>query len=489
MSCDNFLGFYAYAKIIIDKLSRNIKNMHKHLRDLLGSNKLFWGIVILFVCQALFIAITSKFPMPFDESYHFALTNYYSHNISPVITSQPEELSLMGDATRLGSYLSHYALSFPLRIVQAFGGDLHMQVVALRVINILFVVAGLYLFRKFLINLTKIGWVANAAVLLFCLLPVTSYLAAHINYDNLLLVALAGLLLSAQAIITKVNSGKKATWSQLMILVSVAMLGCLVKFTFLPMAAAVGLFVIGFISVRRAWPRLMRRSVTKKPSSSMPRIKIAGAIVLFIVSSGMFMERYGGNLIAYKTLQPDCSSVQSLQTCMRYGPWARNYDLKMAAKTDTAFEGRSIPGYIINIWAPLMTKGLGYTGPNNILSKAVVMVLLVLVLLTGIGLSIAALLRRKDHLTLMLLSAAALYFLALLQRNYSEFMQFHEVVAVQGRYALPFLIPLFALGIKGLMEFKLLRSALWPSLATVAVATLVSYSHLTVPTEEYAPVV
>lgn len=409
----------------------------------LRSKTLFWLVLAIFVLYAASIAISSGTTLAFDESYHFALINHYSHNISPIITSQPAELSMMGDATRLGSYLSHYVLSFPLRIVQLLGGDTQLQFVTLRLINIAFVAAALIVFRRFVTNVTNSAGVATIAVILFCALPVTSYLAANINYDNALLLCFALLLLAAQRVIAS-GIKNELSYGQLLVFASIAMIGCLVKFTFLPIAGAITLFIFGFALTRRVKPRFAKSEL----KTVKARVRYTFIIALSLLASGLFAERYGGNVAAYGSLQPDCVAVQDLKTCLNYGPWARNYTLAQGAKSDTTFEGRSVQGYVAHLWAPMMTNGLGYTGVANGVSKSTFYVLAILMLITIIGVS--AVLFLGNRIYMMVIFASMIYFVALLQRNYSEFMQFHEAVAVQGRYALPFMVPFFAIAVIGI---------------------------------------
>jgi hypothetical protein len=418
-----------------------IKTIIQSANGVLGGKMIFVGIVGLFALSAIIIATTASFPLPFDESYHFSLIQYYSQHVSPFISQQPSELAVVGDSTRLTSYLMHYILGFPLRAIGVFSNDIGLQVVALRMFNIAFVVAALVLFRRFISNITKSGVISNAAVALYCALPVTTLLAAHINYDNLLLLCMAGLLVSGQSLL----SNREARLSRVLIFMSIALAGSLVKVTFIPIALVALLFVVVVLIRRKAWRSLFRANTANK-------YVLAGAVVLFVASAGLFVERVGGNLVSYGTPQPDCSDVQPLNVCSQYGPWARNYALEQASATDLSFEGRSIQDYFANIWVPLTIRGLGGVDSNGIvpvIPKAVLISIIGITagLVSGLFLF---LLRRKDLPLLMLVLGVSLYMIALLQRNYSEFMELHEVIGVQGRYIVPFIVPFVAAGILGI---------------------------------------
>lgn len=264
----------------------------------------FSAILVIFAISAGLIAVNSAFPLPYDERYHFALIEHYSHQLSPIITAQPAELAIVGDATRLGSYLSHYLLSLPLRFTAMFTSDVQMQITALRLINVGFVLAALVLLRIFVARLTKSGVAANLAVAVLALLPVTSLLAAHINYDNLMLLVFAGLLVSGQSIAMRIKTGGQLPVSLVSIFTATALLGCLVKFTFLPIAVVfLAVFGVSFIRAK-AW-----RQVTVK-RTAISRVVAVGSLILVAVSAGLFAERYVGNTLVYGTPQPDCDAVQ-----------------------------------------------------------------------------------------------------------------------------------------------------------------------------------
>lgn len=445
--------------------------MYTKLKSISGGWWLFKAILGLFAAQAIFIAVSSPFPMAFDENYHFSLIQYYSHSLTPIITSQPADLSLVGDATRLTSYLSHYILGFVLNGISYFTHDLAIQVIVLRFINITFVIAALVLFRLFLMRFTKSGLVSNLTIMIFCLLPVTSLLAAHINYDNAMLLCFAAVLLVAQSVLIRLNSTGTVAYRKLLLLTSLAAIGCLIKFTFLPIAAAIMVFIVLTIARKKAWHEVRLPATAKSID-----YKLVGIGVLCLVSIGLCAERYGGNIVQYHILQPDCAAVQPLNTCMQYGPWARNYELKHEAASDTAFQGRSLQGYIANLWAPLMTKGLGFIGNGQDLldpPQPVKYLLMMLVAITSIGLAIALVAYRNNSMVGLVVLAAGLYTAALLQRNYSEFMQLHELVAVQGRYIVPLLIPIIAISMKAMLETVRLKRMMQPLLVGAIIGLMV----------------
>ena len=432
------------------------KNKKLRFKSVLGSWKIFAAILVLFSISAVHVA-TSEFPLPYDEQYHMALIRFYSQQLSPFITSQPEQLSMVGDATRYGSYAAHYLLSFPLRATAYFSSDTSMQIFVLRLINISFVIGALILLRQFVVRFTHSGVQANAAVALLAALPVTSLLAAHVNYDNLALLAFSGLLIAVQQVFLQLRANGSVPIHLFLAVVTLALFGCLVKFTFLPLAVAMLLFMLLGMIRSRSLPTFNN---VRGYASKLTMVLL---VITSVTATGLFTERYIGNIVAYKSLQPDCSAVQPLKVCMHYGPWARNYNLEQMAAINTAFEGRSIAGYTANIWTPMMILGLGGVDSRGIVSDLPALVLLmikVLLVTLAAGVFGAAVMYRKNSLVLALVTGSGLYLAALLQRNYSEFMSLHEAVAVQGRYVLPLIIPLVVVGFMGLsMYVKQVRYA------------------------------
>ena len=275
------------------------RNKQVYITGVLGGRVVFGFILGMFIAFSLLIALFSDFPLPYDERYHFTLIQHYSQQLSPFITWQPAELAATGDATRYGSYLAHYALSFPLRFIALFSDDMSTQVFLLRFINVGFVIGALVLFRQFVLRLTKSGIAANGAVAFLAVLPVTSLLAAHINYDNLILLMFAGLLVMAQSIVRHIRAGNGSNVKLLFSFVAVALLGCLVKFTFLPLAAMMLAFTVTVVIRYKAWPTIGALRLGRVSLS------LIATVMLCVVASGLFVERYVGNLVTYKSLQPD----------------------------------------------------------------------------------------------------------------------------------------------------------------------------------------
>ena len=101
-------------------------------RDLAGKRDwLFIALLCLFGAETAWLSVTSRFQMAFDESYHLGLIQFFSHRLNPIVTSQTNSYNL-GAIAHNPSFLYHYLLSFPYRLLDSLGASLRVEVVSLR---------------------------------------------------------------------------------------------------------------------------------------------------------------------------------------------------------------------------------------------------------------------------------------------------------------------------------------------------------------------
>src|ERR1700689_5557788 len=125
-----------------------MKKYLNRVNVILGSKWFFWIILVVFILSAAWIALSAVYPQAFDENFHFGLIQTYSHYWLPFLSSQPPHANAYGAVARDPSYLYHYLMSFPYRLIALFIHGQTGQVIALRFINIGFFSAGLILFRR-----------------------------------------------------------------------------------------------------------------------------------------------------------------------------------------------------------------------------------------------------------------------------------------------------------------------------------------------------
>lgn len=429
-------------------------SFHRVVLRTLASNAFFWFLIVFFVFQALWLALSFSYPMLWDEYYHFGLVEYYSHHINPIISSQPQALDLYGNVERSPKYFYHYLMSFPLRFFMLFTSDQTTQVILLRIVNIGLFVGGLVVYRHLLLRIITSKAVVNLVTLVLVLLPLTSLLAAHINYDNLQFL-LTGLVLY-YAVRFVQSKYSEVQW--FLLVVGISSVAAIVKQTFLPIAAVVVLFLIynmwrayGRDLVRKAW-----RSFNKL--SAAARI---GLVLLIVVGGGLSIERFGGNLVQYQALEPKCDVVLSVERCMNFSPFSQEYTLaqpdNLGGKQLTLTEPFD---YTVDFWFKELYQQYFITGtqieyalfvvseplkiPYFTLLGAIVVALIALVLKSGV------LLRR--HEIRMLALAGLVLAVALWLVNFEKYLRTGAELAIQGRYLLPIVPIIIALGIDAVRQ-------------------------------------
>ncbi|PSL38784.1 putative membrane protein DUF2142 [Labedella gwakjiensis] len=436
---------------------------------IVGHPGFFWITVALFTASGWWIALSVNHDLLFDEGYHMAIVRIFSDQWSPFIVQTPDQ-AWLGDLSRFGSYLYHYVMAVPLRLLRWSGADLDTQYVVLRALTVLLVSASLWWFRRTLL-LCGIGrGTAQLAIFLFAALPLTSFVAATINYDNaLLLLAAVFFALTARILTIERVSGMR-----LLGLVAVGCLACLAKFTFLPvfLVCIVGICVV--LLRRRRLSSVRALTTAERPDRRRPLVTV-GVVALAIVAVGLFAERYLVSLIAFNSPQPDCDAIHSEAFCRNYGPWERN------AQLDDAFPDRSaslvdFASYALRAWVPTLVKTFstvgwagGYREADTVTATVIATAAAAVLLLCAVAIPRVV---RSAPLAVLALAFVVLV-ASLLVRNYGEYLRLGVVLAVSGRYILPF-IPL-ALGVAGVgAGFLLSRTGRWrpPIEAVVAVVAV-----------------
>ncbi len=426
------------------------------LQKIFGNNWFFTFVVVFFLFQTIWIALSGIYPMLFDEEYHLGIIDIYSRQISPFISVQPPEAAFHGDITRYGSYLFHYVMSVPYTVITQFTNDLHVIVVAMRLICIGFVVGGLYVFRAFLLRAGLTKGLTHLSIAFFTLIPLVPFAMSQLNYDSLAFLLIATIFYLA---IRSVESSKnQVIW--IVSLLSISSLASLVKFTILPIAFSSVLFV-SIMLWRRYGKKVLK--VVSKQVKKVSKIKLVLASIFFVFSIGMFAERYGTNIVVYHAIEPKCDRIHSEESCAEYTVWRRDNSWKQ--NNDALGSKRDNPAvYTATYWVPhifsdfFVTASFVYDNnqplqirylPTTMQASAGNPVMRVAGwLLLPISLIIFAIswkklpLRRFRYLVLM---TVVIYSVSLWLRNYSDYLNIGAGTAAQGRYFIPLLIPILAM--------------------------------------------
>ncbi|MEK7153582.1 MAG: hypothetical protein AAB834_06535, partial [Patescibacteria group bacterium] len=290
------------------------------------SSRLFLYVVLgFFVFEALWFVFSALYPMAFDEEFHLGVIKIYAGQWLPFLAGQPDGADAFGAVARDPSYLYHYIMSFPYRFLTAFTHNETTLVIILRIINIAVFTWGLLLFRKLMLRAGVSPALSNVALALFVLIPIVPQLAAHINYDNLLMVLVPVLCLLSFRLIEGFREHRIDS-RVLLYFAIVCLMMSLVKYAALPIVAAAVSFLVVYLVLAfrgrfgKLWHVVSRDFMR---ISRVGRVVLAG---LFLLASGLFAQRYAVNMVQYGTPVPDCGNVLTVKQCSAYGPWIRDHD-------------------------------------------------------------------------------------------------------------------------------------------------------------------
>lgn len=425
----------------------------------LGSKRFFWIIIGLFVFQAIWIGITSRYPMAFDEQQHFGVIQLRAESWSPFLGNVPEKASQFGAIARDPSFLYHYLMSFPYRIIAMVTNSLPMQVIVLRAINIAMFVAGLALFSRLLriLGLTSVR--SNIILLFFTLIPIVPLMASQISYDNLIFLITPVVFLLAASFVRTAHKRGRIDVASLSLLLLLCLYASMVKYAFLPVFAAV---VLGLVwEVARHW-RVITREYARWWGAMRPARK-AGLVVSALVGIGLFLGSYGYNAVMYHAAIPRCDDVLTTEACKSYGPWVRDHEYAKVKKELTWSHAKP---YINNWFIQMMYETFfvvsSYYDEFGIVIYEVVMPLPLLYkagwVLFAVGVIVGLLNIRSimaHPVYRVIFAALLLYTVALFLTNIRGFVRTSVPVAIHGRYLIPLIIPV--IGILSLYASRTVR--------------------------------
>ncbi|MEV7972680.1 DUF2142 domain-containing protein [Cellulomonas sp. NPDC089187] len=399
-------------------------------------------IAVVFAAQAGLLAITMGESL-YDEPYHLKAIRYFAHGGSPW-GAQPDTLVGVGDVERYGSYLYHWLLSYPWRWSAGLGFE--DQRVVVRLVTVGIVTGALFAIRRLGRVMGLSGLASNVVVLLVAAVPMTTFLAATVNYDNLAFLLLPLMWIPAVRLL---RADRIDGYAWALFLMAAAALS-ISKYTMLPLIAVTGIGVL--VAQARVLVRRRGRALSRWRWRTGPIAATVGALV----AVAAVVERYVLNVVRYGTVQPDCADVQSVSICMTWGPWGRNFELD-AAYPDDPFSVAGLFDFVTHDWLPgMMTSwtlfpvraddAVSATNGAHVLGTILVIAVVGVLALPVLGPRAA--LARPAGLTLLLASGG--YLAALLVENYAAVRELGEVLGVQGRYLQPLLAPILILAARSL---------------------------------------
>jgi hypothetical protein len=438
--------------LLYNKPTNPMNVILKRINSILHSRRFFWAVLAFFIIEASWIALSAVYPQAFDEDFHFGIIKIYSHYWLPFLGSQPPNSDVYGAVPRDPSYLYHYAMSFPYRLIALFAHGQTAQIILLRFINIAFAAAGLVLFRRVLLRARVSPILTNLSLLLFVLIPIVPQVAGQVNYDNLLFPLVAGACLLAMEVHDELR-GHQPSARTLITLLSVCVFASLVKYEFFPIFVGIGIFLlyIAYSQYHGAYSRLLGQFWKSwRALSRHTRVILA---VTLLMGIGLFLQRDGVNLIKYHALEPNCSKVLSVQSCKSYGPWGSSYerhnDLLAYKGTVHFYNPLEYTGWWLYwIW---YRSFFAINGPSGSFQNYPPLPLpaAAAILITISGLVVLGVRRRRmftDNPYLTLLAVVVLVYLAALWLSgYMQYRYTNYLVLMNGRYILPIILLIAAI--------------------------------------------
>jgi hypothetical protein len=388
----------------------------------------------------LWFVFSARYPMAFDENYHYGIIQQYAKQWSPFFSSPPSGTEAFGDITRYPSYLFHYLLSFPYRLLSLFTDSDTTKIVLLRLLNVGMLASSLVLFKKLFKEMRLSSALANLSMLVFILIPVVPFLGAQINYDNAVIPLTALTLIAATYIIRFLKEGSLSIrWFA--VLTITGMFTMLIKYAYAPIFVAVFVYIL--VLYVRFYVKHKARFIAsfKNDYASLSRVKRVCIALGFAVGFALCVERYGVNIVTYKNPVPRCEQVLSEASCMSYGPWRRDYNLKKQQVSET-------PTWRIvdynAVWVQTMLKEFYFAINHNYANGPPLQVLFVFArgaLVLGLVVSLIFIKQILGNRFLRLIIAVSIFYvITLWLDNYRSFYAVHWPVAIHGRYVLP-LVP------------------------------------------------
>ena len=444
-----------------------MKHILQKVTSFFASRAFYVGILIFFAIEAAWIALSAIYPLPFDEDFHFGLIKIYATHWSPFLATHPEGADAFGAVARDPSYLYHYLMSFPYRLLTHIVGDETTRIIVLRFLNIGLFLYALSLFRKLLLRITKSPAFTHVSLALFALVPIVPQLAAHINYDNLLVVLVAWSCLLV-ADLHRQFTARRTDIRTIAALLCVCLFASIVKYSFLPIFIAITLFVAidgirSFYGSKRLLPAL---------ATSWHGMGVKARIIMiaFVLVGGLFFfQRFGVNIIRYHTPVPSCDQVLNYDHCSAYGPWIRDYNYsleKEAVHTNpTRYTGEWLEGLWWRLFFAINSSSRNYTNYPPLPFPSYTAIVLAVAMAALFIVYIRRILNRP--LLLFCLIVIICYCGALWLDNYKMYLHTGHAVAVNGRYLIPVLPLIAALGWRGFWLATKRLQSIRPAMAAI----------------------
>lgn len=467
----------------IDRLREYWTIVYEAIIRMVSSDYFFYAVIALCVFQALWYA-ASFAPGVNDEARHFATIVVYAQHLSPFLGTQLPAWDHLGAITRDSSFMFYYVLSWPLRLVAVFTDNQTAQLIALRLVCIACFVFGLVTYRLALLQLKLARGVVNGLMLFFVIIPTVAILPATVNYDNMVFLLFAWVLLIA------IQTVKRRTVNarELTIFVILGLFMFVIKWTSAPLFLPAAGYLLYDL-----W-RKHGRKLFGAFWTSIRRVHHYQLVVLAIsllIVVGLVIERPVMNVIWYHQVSPDCAVVIGPERCMKFDDYNAYAGLRAQKTSDQ--KPANIVQYLAIYWVPLMVEKAGNVYEQATTRSPIVYGLFALLGVGGgflVTVCLQTLLRdRRQQLLLVIIIG---YLAFLIFDEYTGYLKYGTAVAIRTRYLIPILpICLYILTVSatGLLRKRkqLLLTGAVISLLLMTQGGGITTFLLTTPQEAYWP--
>lgn len=403
-------------------------------------NILLLLLLLIFTILITFLAIKLKMGLSPDSSYHLDVSKAYSTTLE--IPDNTVDTYRYRDITRI-AYLYYWINGRILNINNGLIND----IILLRLVNVFYsvlTVCGVFLLSKEIIK-KKFGRLLPLFFLTNTLMFV--FLSSSINYDNLAnLFSVLSILFFVKFIKSKLD------FKFLLLMLLTLCLGCLTKYTILPLA-----FILVILSIIDIY--------SKRDIFENVQFKKHLLLILPILFFGFLnIQLYGVNLIKYGEIEPNCEQILTHEQCLTNGVYYRD---------NVTFNEREIEGIGDTVglilsserldpiryffkWLPNLTsKIFGIMADKSLYMPTIFNYLYISALSIGFGFGIIKWKNWKKVdkylLTIFLFYISILFFF----QNYSMYLRFnHYYLALQGRYIFPVISIMYILFSKSFLFIK-----------------------------------
>lgn len=343
-------------------------------------------------------------------------------------------------------------MSFPYRLITVFTHNQTAVVLWLRALNISLFAASLPLYRRLLLKTGASRALAHSCLAVFVLVPVVPLLAAQINYDNLFVPLAAATLLLTALVSEDSRRYKRINTKLLAGVLILGLLGSLVKYAFLPIFAAVVIYLGIRLGRAYGFGRRFWLNLGFGATLMTRRTRYVLAVTL-VLSLGLFTQRYGVNLARYHTPLPDCAQVLSVERCMAYGPWTRDHrevlqnNQTPASKNPLTYTADWFYGMWLRSFFAVAGPSTRFQTRGPLVVPGISAIVFAGATLLASLVALPRLLRRYNRSVVLLCLGASLTYVGVLWLNgYQSFLQTGQATAINGRYLIPILPPLLVVG-------------------------------------------